>query len=243
MKRGCMNGAARARSMRFEWQKLVTPLTPKAVVADYQSKDSEISTMIRESNSISQTVEPVDWAYWKTQITAPGVVEQMQKDYEALNFPKVEAYSPENKAKLDAIQESAKKAEKEAVHAANEVKEADNAIATVQKVKSEGIHWNLEQWQAFMPGLADQHKEEFEDEEYIVSEEMMKLDSVDWKAAAKQFSTGENPDIGIAQDRVGDMSIKEEVELVEAGKWSIARAFASKEERAKIQEKVEKALM
>lgn len=243
MKRGCMNGAARARSMRFEWQKLVTPLTPKAVVADYQSKDSEISTMIRESNSVSQTVEPVDWAYWKTQITAPGVVEQMQKDYEALNFPKVEAYTPENKAKLEAIQESAKKAEKEAVHAANEVKEADNAIATVQKVKAEGIHWNLEQWQAFMPGLADQHKEEFEDEEYIVSEEMMKLDSVDWKAAAKQFSSGENPDIGVAQDRVGDMSIKEEVELVEAGKWSIARAFASKEERAKIQEKVEKALM
>lgn len=238
-----MNGAARARSMRFEWQKLVTPLTPKAVVADYQSKDSEISTMIRESNSVSQTVEPVDWAYWKTQITAPGVVEQMQKDYEALNFPKVEAYTPENKAKLEAIQESAKKAEKEAVHAANEVKEADNAIATVQKVKAEGIHWNLEQWQAFMPGLADQHKEEFEDEEYIVSEEMMKLDSVDWKAAAKQFSSGENPDIGVAQDRVGDMSIKEEVELVEAGKWSIARAFASKEERAKIQEKVEKALM
>lgn len=237
-----MNGAARARSMRFEWQKLVTPLTPKAVVADYQAKDAEIANMIREANSVSQKVEPVDWAYWKTQISAPGVVEQMQKDYEALNFPKVEAHTPENKATLEAIETSAAKAVKEAVHATNEVKEADNAIATVQKVKSEGIHWNLEQWQAFMPGLAEQHKAEFEDEEYIVSEEMMKLDSVDWKAAAKQFSSGEDPDIGVAQDKIGDMSVNEEVELVKAGKWSIARAFASKEERAKIQEKVEKAL-
>lgn len=235
-----MNSVARARSMRFEWQKLVTPLTPKAVVAEWQSKDSEIATMMRESNSVSQTIEPIDWAYWETQISSPGVVAQMKADYEALKFEKVDAYSPENKAKLDGIKTAAAHAEKEAVHAASEVKEADKVIATVNKVKAEGLNWSLEQWQAFMPGMEDQHKAEFEDEEYIVSDEMLKLDSVDWKKAAEDFASGENPDIGVAPEKCGDMSLSEETELVKSGRWSIARAFASKDERAKIQEVVDK---
>lgn len=237
-----MKSVARTRAMRFEWQKLVTPLTPKATVAEWQAKDAEIQSMLAAARGTSLKVEPVDWAYWKTQISAPGVVEQMQKDYEALNFPTIDPYSPNNQAKLAGIQADVARAEKEAVHAANEVKEADKVIATVNKVKAEGLTWNLEQWQAFMPGLAEQHKAEFEDEDYIVSDETMKLESVDWKAAAKEYASGGNPDLGKADAKLGDMVLQEEVDLVESGKWSVARIFASKDERAVIQERVEKAL-
>jgi hypothetical protein len=228
--------------MRFEWQKLVTPLTPKATVAEWQAKNAEIVQKTNEAAGTSLTVEPVDWAYWKTQITTPGLVEQMQKDYEALKFPVHAADSPENTAKLDAILADVAKAKKEAVHAANEVVEADKVIATVNKVKAEGLTWSLEQWQAFMPGLAEQHKAEFEDEDYIVSDEALKLDNVDWKAAAKEYAAGGNPDLGVADERIGDLSLKEEMDLVDQGKWSVARVFAGKEERARIQERVEKAL-
>jgi hypothetical protein len=228
--------------MRFEWQKLVTPLTPKATVAEWQAKNAEIVQKTNEAAGTSLTVEPVDWAYWKTQITTPGLVEQMQKDYEALKFPVHAADSPENTAKLDTILADVAKAKKEAVHAANEVVEADKVIATVNKVKAEGLTWSLEQWQAFMPGLAEQHKAEFEDEDYIVSDEALKLDNVDWKAAAKEYAAGGNPDLGVADERIGDLSLKEEMDLVDQGKWSVARVFAGKEERARIQERVEKAL-
>jgi len=242
MQRGVMKSLARTRAMRFEWQKLVTPLTPKAVVAEWQAKDSEIQSKLTEASGTSLKVEPVDWAYWKTQITAPGVVEQMQKDYEALNFPKVDPMTADNQAKLSGIASDIAQAQKEAVHAANEVKEADKVISTVNKVKAEGLGWSLEQWQAFMPGLAEQHKQEFEDEEYIVSDEQLKLDSVDWAAASKEYSAGGNPDLGVAEEKIGDMVLAEELELVEQGKWSIARVFAGKDERAKIQERVEKTL-
>lgn len=242
MKRGVMNSLARTRAMRFEWKKLVTPLTPKAVVAEWQAKDSEIQTKLAEARGTSLTVEPIDWAYWKTQITTPGVVEQMQKDYEALKFPTIDPYSPENQAKLAGIEADVIKAQKEAVHAANEVKEADKAIATVNKVKAEGLTWNLEQWQAFMPGLAEQHKAEFENEEYIVSDEQLKLDTVDWEAARKEYVSGSDPDLGAVEESLGDMVVAEEMELVKSGKWSVARVFAGKEERARIQERVEKAL-
>lgn len=242
MKRGVMNSVARTRAMRFEWQKLVTPLTPKAVVAEWQAKSTAINVMVAESREASAKVDPVDWAFWKTQISTPGVVEQMQKDYEALNFPTIDPYSTENTEKLEGIQSDVIKADKEAIHAANEVKEADKAIITANKVKSEGLTWSLEQWQAFMPGLEDQHKAEYENEDYIVSDEQMKLDTVDWAAASKEYCAGQDPDLGVPEEAIGDMVLAEEAALVKQGTWSIARIFAGKEERARIQERVEKAL-
>lgn len=243
MKRGVMTSVARTRAMRFEWQKLITPLTPKATVAEWQDKDSEITKMVSEARGTSLTVEPVDWAYWKTQISTPGVVEAMQAEYAALNFPVVDPNTAENVAKLASIHADAIKAKKEAIHAANEVMEVDKVIATVNKVKAEGLTWTLEQWQAFMPGLADQHKAEYEDEDYVVSDEKLKLDTVDWKAAAKDYAAGVgHDDLEGAPANVGDMVLEEELALVKEGKWSVARIFAGKDERARIQEKVEKAL-
>lgn len=242
MKRGVMRGVARTRAMRFEWERLVTPLTPKSVVAEWQGKDAEIQAKLQEAHGTALTVEPVDWAFWKTQISAPGVVEQMQKDYEALNFPTINPYTTEHQEKLDQIQTDTAFSKKEAVHAANEVKEAEKVISTVNKVKAEGLHWSLEQWQAFMPGLQEQHIAEFEDEDYIVSDETMKLDSVDWRAVSKDFGAGQDPDLGAPDKALGDMVLDEELGLVKEGKWSIARVFAGKEERARIQERVNKAL-
>jgi len=242
MKRGAMNSLTRARGMRFEWQKLVTPLTPKSVVADWQAKDSDIKKKLDVARSASKTVAPIDWEYWKTQISAPGVVEQMQKDYEALNFPTIDPMTAENTEKLAEIEAEVLKAEKEAVHGASEVKEADKVIAQVNKVKAEGMTWTLKQWQDFIPGLEAQHKQEYEDEEYIVSDEQLKYDSVDWKTATKEFAAGQNPDLGVPESQVGDMSLEEELALVEKGTWSVARVFAGKDERARIQDKVEKTM-
>jgi hypothetical protein len=242
VKRGVMNSLARTRAMRFDWQKLVSPHTPKAEVAEWQSKDAEIQTLKSEAQGVATKVEPVDWAYWRTQVLQEGLVDQMEKDYNANKFPVIDPMSGENVAKLAQIAEETELSKKEAVHAANEVKEADKVIATVHKVKAEGLLWSLEQWQAFMPGLAEQQKEQFEDEEYIVDDESMKMETVDWKTAAKEYAAGNNPDLGIPDEQIGDMNLLEEQALMQAGTWSIARVFAGKEERARIQSRVEKTL-
>lgn len=242
MQRVGMRSLARARGMRFDWQKLVTPLTSKGVVSGYQARDSEILQLNNEAVSVSKTVEPIDWAYWKTQIATPGVVEQMQKDYEALSFPTVDANSAENQERYAAIEAEILEAEKQKTLGASELVEVDKVISTVNKVKAEGLGWTMEQWHAFMPGLEEQHKAEYEDEDYLVPDESLKLDAVDWKAAAAEFKQGVNPELGATEEMVGDMSTSEEIGLIKDGKWSVSRLFAGKDERARIQERVDKVM-
>jgi len=242
MQRGAMKSIARTRAMRFEWQKLVTPLTKKSVVAEWEAKDSEIKIMMKEAASVSQKVEAIDWAHWKSVISSPGVVEQMQKDYEALNFPTVDPYAGDKTEKLASLDAEIVKAQKEAIHGTSEVAEADKVIATVNKVKAGGLHWDMKQWFDFLPGYEQQLNEDYENEEFLPSEEHDKMGSVDWVAAKKEFMETGNTDLGVPDERIGDMYLSEELEQVEKGTYSIARAFASREERARIQERVEKAL-
>jgi hypothetical protein len=237
-----MKTLARTRGARFEWQKLVTPLTPKATVAEWTRRQAEINAKVKESRTLPHTVEAIDWAHWKTQITAPGVVEEMQREYEALNFAKVEPFTAEVKETIASIEAEMATAKRAAVHGANEVKEADKAIAAVNKLKVDGINWSLEDWHKFMPGLEEQHRNEYENEDYLATDDQIKLEGMDWKAAAKEFAATGDADMGPADEFVGDMNTFEEQELVKSGTWSIARVFAGKDERAKIQERVEKAL-
>jgi hypothetical protein len=188
------------------------------------------------------TVEPIDWAAWKLKISAPGVVEQMQKDYEALNFPTIDPMTAEARATVAAIEAEVVKAKKAAVHGANEVRETEKVIDTVHKMKKDGLNWTLEEWQAFIPGLEKQQKDEYNNEEYLVSDDHLKLEALDWKGARKEFAATGNCEMGEADENVGDMNVTEEKALIAQGTWSIARVFASREERAKIQTRVEKAL-
>lgn len=242
MQRAGMRSFARARALRFDWQKLVTPATSKAAVAEYQRKASEVNQMTQQAGSIAPTVESIDWEHWKTQIEAPGVVEEMQKEYEALNFPNVEAMSSTNVEKIAGIEEDILAAKKAAVLGASELAETDKALAQVRTVQTEGMDWELDKWYSFMPGMKEQHLAEFEAEDYLITEGQRKLETVDWKAAGEEFKQGVDPDIGESEENVGDMNTAEELELVAQGKWSVARIFASRDERAKILDKTEKLL-
>lgn len=228
-----------ARGMRFEWEKLVTPLTSKAVISEFQGRAGEIARFKQEASSVPTQVEAIDWAHWEETISTPGLVAKMKSEYEALNFPVFNPQSAENQEKYAAIESEIVQAEKQKALGATELLEVDKVIETMTKVKAEGLTWDLKKWQAFFPGVEEQQKQEYEDEDYLVSDESLKLDSVDWKAASDEFVQGVNPEIGNAPEQIGDMSTSEELNLVKDGKWSIARLFASKAERADIQKRVE----
>merc|ERR1712137_726333 len=122
--------------------------------------------MKSEAASASQTVEPIDWAYWEKEIQAPGLVAEMKAEYEALTFPTVDPNSPENLAKYAELEAMVAEAEKQKALGASELTEVDRVIATVNKVKAEGLNWSMDQWHAFVPGLEAQHKAEYENEDY-----------------------------------------------------------------------------
>jgi len=233
-----MRSGARLRAMRFEWRHLVTPLTPKATVAEWSRREGEINQMVQASRSVPNTVEPIDWAYWEKEISSPGLVAEMKKEYESLSFPDIAA----DLTSLPAVKAEHAEAVAQAKLGEDELKETDKVIKQVAKVKAEGLNWTMEQWYDALPGLEDQHKAEYENEEYLVSDAHLKLDAVDWAAASKEIAEGGEPDVGPADAYVGDMSTAEEVELVNQGKWSVGRLFAGKDERARIQERIEKAL-
>lgn len=240
MKRGAMQCLARSRAMRFEWQKLVTPLTNKSVVSEWQRREGEVNALLKDAREAPASVEPVDWAYWESKIQSKEVLAEMKAEYEALVFPTVQPFSEEANLKIAEIEKEVADAKKLAVHGTKEVMEVGKVIGTINKVKSEGLNWTMEQWYAFNPGLKEQHMAEYEDEDYLVSDETQKLESVDWKAAAKDFAAGVDTEMGPPDEKIGDFVTAEEIEIAKAGTWSISRIFASKAERDQIQAKVEK---
>lgn len=233
-----MRSFAQVRSLRFEWQKLITPLTSKAVVAEYTQKQSEITSMLSAARSVPKKVEPIDWDHWKSVISTPGVVDEMQKEYESMKFPKAQAFTPEANAKIAEIEAEIAMAKAQASLGASEIAAADKELARMDVLKSEAT--SAKDIQDLIPGLEQQHKNEYNDEDYVPTDAEEKLGFADWNAASAEIAEGKDPEIGVRVEALGDMSYAEEEEIAKSGKWSIARLFASKEERAAIQEKTEK---
>lgn len=205
---------------------MVTPLTPKAVVAEWTSKEAEIVKMSAQANSVSQAVPAIDWSYWQNAIKTPGVVDQLKKEYEGLKFPVVTADTPENTAKISSITAELEHSKREAVHAGNEVKEAAKVAAAYETVKKEGLTWTRDQWYAFIPGLREQHLAEHDNEDYIINDEEKKASDFDFVAAKQAMLAGQ--DIGAPEltRPIGDLDWNEEQKLMDEGRWSIARMLA-----------------
>lgn len=232
-----MQGFARQRAQRFQWQKLVSAYTPQEFIAYCQGAEKEIAAKNMLASTIPKEVPKIDWAHWKTQISAPGVVDQLQKEYESIVFTDqtMDEFAG-LKAENDAMVAVAT-AELGAAKA--ELARADKAVQAVQQMKAEGLTWTADQWIEKIPGLEAQMREAFDNEEYLPSDEEEKVAQLDFADLQKDFLNGTfeaEPSAAI-----GDLDLKEEKDLIERGEWSISRLFTNREGREKLLEEVRKA--
>ena len=62
----------------------------KATAAKYKEVDGFLESMWKEANSVPTAIEPIDWEAYRKVIKAPGVVDQLKKEYESKSFPVLE---------------------------------------------------------------------------------------------------------------------------------------------------------
>lgn len=231
---------ARQRAQRFQWQKLVTPFTSKSWVAEMESYEKDLSLKKVQSGSVAATVDPIDWDAWASKIETEGVVAELKAEYEAMTF----AAATGDGSAITAEKEASMVAEAEAdVRMAEyELKAADKVLAFMTKAKNEGQTWTHEQWEAYIPGYNSQFEADYENGDYLPSEAAQKMHVTDFKEVQARIKAGDKDVMAELEvdDLIGNVSTKEESELIANKQWSIARLFADAETRATITEDVKK---
>lgn len=230
---------ARQRSQRFNWQKLVTPWTPKSFVVHCTAVQKEISVKKTAAQSVPAEVPKIDWEHWKTVIKAPGVVDTLQTEYEGLKFSEAstsahDALKAEGLQHIEVAESTLGTTKKEKVA-------TDKALAAFEKVQSEGLHYTTEQWVDTMPGIEKEMQDLFDDEEYIPNDEEERIAALDFGEVEKEFKLGQFNQQIPENLVLGDRSLAEEKEVMEAGEWTIERLFADKEQRDILRDNIRKA--
>lgn len=227
---------ARQRSQRFNWNKLVSAYTSKDFISYCENAEKEISAKNMMASSIPKEVPKIDWDHWRANISAPGVVDSLQKEYESIVFQDqtAEQYAPMKEANLHqvAVAEAGLGATK------LELARADKAIQALHTMKKEGIAWSADQWGDAIPGLEGKLKESFENEDYLPNDEEEKFAALDFKEVEKDFLAATLD--GEPTSAPGDLNIQEEKDIISAGEWSVGRLFTDAEGRAKLLEEVRK---
>jgi len=134
-------------------------------VNSYKNIDSAVAEM-RAVASTQVKVPSIDWAYWEKEITSPGVVASIRKEFEALKFDKSvsqQEIDQNNKFWDEQI------AAEEKVAATNQ-----NKLQAAKQKLDDNIAWRencdaarLDEYFRRMPGLQEQYVQEFWDGDYV----------------------------------------------------------------------------
>jgi len=123
---------------------------------------------------------------------------------------------------------------------------SDKVIAKLEQVKVEGINYRSDEWIETLPFMEQQMEQDREDLIFAPDDGERELYDMDIKPFKAAVIAGQRPvlfpNLDTKNLRFGDFDYEEEERLKKEGRWSIARTFASKEERQKITERVDKLL-
>jgi len=217
----------------FGWETLVKPWTSSTSVERFKLADSEILQKNKFANGVPLTVEPIDWQYWNSAISAPGVVAELKKQYEEHVFTDVDVNADVANAKE--IEKEIFDLEIKSKLSNVELKSCDDVIDQTIKMKTDMLGWTLEDWYVKIPGLKQELLEEWEDEMYTPPEKEERAGAVDYGALADDVAQGRLDTDPIPKpERCGDLTLTEIEEHKADGTWTIATWMKPKEERERL---------
>lgn len=217
----------------FGWETLVKPWTASADVERFKLAEGELLGKKKYINSIPNTVEPIDWSYWNSAISAPGVVAELKKSYEAHVFTDVDT-TTDVKGASD-VEAEIFDLEVQSNVANVELKACDEAIDSTIKMKSDMLHWSLDDWYNKIPGVKEELLEEWQDEVYIATDEEERAGQLDFGALAKDVAKGKLDTNPVPPpERIGDLTMAEIEEAKANGTWTIASFMKPKAERERL---------
>lgn len=229
-----MQRFAKRRALRgFGWETLVKPWTPASTVDRFKFAESDILNKKKYANSVPGEVEEIDWAYWNSAISAPGVVAELKKQYEEHVFtdqdPNVDVEGAKDvEAEIFDLEVKSKIANVE-------LKSCDNAINSMVRMKTDMLNWHINDWYAKIPGLEEELLEEWQQEIYVPMDDEERTGQLDFTQLAKDVAKGKlDTDPYPKPERIGDLTL-EEIEQAKAdGTWTIATWMKPKAEREKL---------
>jgi len=227
-------GFAQRRACRgFGWEKIVKPWTSQSTIDRYKFAEGEILSKEKYTNSIPAKVEDIDWDYWNSAISAPGVVKALKKEYEGHVFQDVDVNTDVDGAKeLEAeifdLQVKSKVANVE-------LKACDDVISQTTKMKTDMLDWHETDWYEKIPGLKQELLDEWEEEYYTVSPEEERRGQLDYGQLAQDVSEGKLDTNPMAPpEKIGDLTAAEIEDAKAKGVWTIATFMKTKEERKRL---------
>merc|ERR1711936_51748 len=125
--------AQRISASSVNWVEFARKI-PAAQKASFQAFKQKSDGFVRAVNSLPEAAPKIDFATYKSKIAVPGMVDEFQKKYEALQIP----YPKDNASSALDSQLVAKKAEYEKFVAASEAKIAE-------------IQTELDKWEKMRP--------------------------------------------------------------------------------------------
>ncbi|XP_068208726.1 ATP synthase subunit d, mitochondrial-like [Palaemon carinicauda] len=125
--------AKRVAASAIDWAAFAARV-PEGQKAMFNTFKAKSDGYLRKVLTLPEAAPPIDFAAYKSRIAIPGMVEEFQKQYEALKIP----YPADTvSAEIDGVQ-------KEAVaEVQNYIKESNNRIAQLQV--------DLAKWEAMIP--------------------------------------------------------------------------------------------
>jgi len=181
--------STRAMRQDFGWNKLVSPNTSPAFIARMQGIDAKFSGLRAESFGVAPTVEPIDWATWEKSITNKALVAQLKKEYESLKFDEGKAGDlTKQNASLDAQISKAKHAAQ--ISRDEELPYLAKQLEKSKEEKSTVMGWYLLDYWARHPGADEQHRKEYMEGDFLVSDLEERMWEQDMAELRKQGRAG-----------------------------------------------------
>jgi len=236
-----MGRVGQARAPRAVSDEFLTIGTPKPIADKFKECLKLFNDRQAEVASVPKEVEPIDWNYWESAISAPGVVDQIRKEYETYKYEDIDTsfLSTINQENEDFLEMSKMRSP----FAARELALIEEVQEEVTERGENMPYWDFDDWCKNMPGYLQQTRDEATMNMYG-SKEGEKFLDLDFKQVASKMDpddleAGEyNPKDYPTPSRVGDLVYAEEESIKAKGEYSIRRLFRNREERAAIRDEV-----
>jgi len=200
----------------FNWQKLQSPWTHPGFISRMKDLEAKFLAMRNELKGVPKTIEPIDWAYWEQNISTPGVVASIRKEYESLKFAK--AKGQDLTAINSQLDNAINRTNENAELSKQELTKLRTTLDNAKKEKVAVHSWKYEDYVARYPGLNVQLRTEYMNGYQLPTDAEDRLGETDINQLRTQFKNNQNSALDLSEDipkKVGDLDFETELKRVE----------------------------
>jgi len=210
----------------FGWERAVSPFNKNSSV-HFREIDNRLDSMWKEANSIPTKMEPIDWDAYRKLIKEPGVVDALQKEYEAKTYP---VLAPTNKEAVAAhFARLTKGSLALKAFAEKHLVRLKKDLADVELERVDRPFWTLEDYYEAMPGIQEQLVTELEDCQWMLDAESEKLANYNPAPMIQSLKDGVIPEfpeeLSLIPQKLGSVDYKAQREAFQKEFDELEKAF------------------